>query len=143
MAKKRIPKLCIEDVNDRGNLLYLSLLEYRKVQYLCIIDNISEDEIGAYILDYAEQEQIPVADFLSIVTKWFYSKSESSPLSVEIAKLGLTNAVAPMFRTFESSYVVRIVGKAFSFRNTTATKVKRRRVIPLQEGIPITLKKKA
>lgn len=141
MAKKRIPELKIETVNERGNLLYLALLEYRREQYLCVIDNITPTEIGAYVLDYADQEDIPVQEFLSIVTKWFYHRSEVCPLSVEVAKQGLTQVLAPIFRTFDTTYVARIIGKAFVFDGINKTKVRRRRVIPIPEGVAIKLKK--
>lgn len=141
MAKKRIPELKIELVNDRGNLLYLALLEYKRENYLCIIDNITSSEIGAYVLDYAEQEDIPLAEFLSIVTKWFYGKSEAHPLSVELARQGLTGRVGAIFKTFDTTYVARIVGNAFTYDAMNKSKVRRRRVVPVPEGVAIRLKK--
>jgi hypothetical protein len=141
VAKKKIPELKVEYIKDRGNLLYLALLEYKREIYLCIIDNMSPDEIGAYVLDYAEQENIPIREFLSAVTLWFYKSSEKHPLSVELARLGLTEALAPIYKIFDTTYVSRIVGNAFSYEGLSKSKVKRRRVIPIPEGIPIKLKK--
>jgi len=141
MTKKKIPLLKIELLHEKCNLKYLSLLEYKRETYLCIIDNIMPDEIGAYVLDYAEQENIPIYDFLSIVTRWFYGKSEERPLSVEIANHGLTSQLAPLYRTFDASYVTRIVGNAFSYKGMNKSKVKRRRIISIPEGIEITFKK--
>jgi hypothetical protein len=141
MTKKRIPALKLELVNERGNLIYLSLLEYKREQYLCIIDNMTSSEIGAYVLDYAEQEDIPLQEFLSLVTKWFYGKSESRPLSVEIANYGLTERLTPIFRTFDTTYVTRIVGNAFAYNAMQKSKVRRRRVIPIPEGIEIKLRR--
>jgi hypothetical protein len=143
MAKKRIPALKVELINERGNLLYLSLLEYKRENYLCIVDNITPSEIGAYVLDYADQENIPLQEFLSIVTRWFYGKSESRPLSVEIAQHGLTSQLAPLYRSFDTTYVTRIVGNAFSYDGMQKTKVRRRRVVAIPEGIAIKLKKPA
>lgn len=141
MAKKRIPELKIELVNDRGNLLYMSLLEYKRENYLCIIDNITPTEIGAYVLDYAEQEEVPVQEFLSVVTHWFYSKSDNHPLSVEVARQGLTERLAPIYRTFDTTYVARIVGHAFTYDGMNKSKVRRRRVVPIPEGVEIKFKK--
>lgn len=141
MTKKRIPELKIEKINDQANLAYLALLEYKRENYLCVVDNISPTEIGAYVLDYAEQENIPVQDFLSIATRWFYSKSQDHPLSVEISKHGLTEILAPIYRTFDVHYVSRIVGNAFTFEAMNKTKVKRRRVIAMPSGIAIQFKK--
>ncbi len=141
MAKKKIPELKIEIINGRGAMLYLTLLEYKRENYLCIIDKISPMEIDAYVLDYVEQENIPLNEFLSIVTKWFYESSERHPLSVEIARLGLTEQLSCLYRTFDTTYVARIVGKAFFYEGLHKSKVRRRRVVPIQEGIPIRLKK--
>lgn len=141
MTKKRIPALKLELVQERANCLYLSLLEYKREQYLCIIDNMTSSEIGAYVLDYAEQEDIPLQEFLSLVTKWFYGKSESRPLSVEIANYGLTERLTPIFRTFDTTYVTRIVGNAFAYKEMQKSKVRRRRVIPIPEGIEIKLRR--
>lgn len=141
MAKKKIPELKIELVNDQANLLFLSLLEYKRETYLCIIDNITPTEIGAYVLDYAEQEGIPVGQLLSRVIEWFYARSEKHPLSVEISRLGLTEKMAPIYKTFDATYVSRIVGQSFSYDSMLKSKVKRRRVIPIPEGIAIKLKK--
>ena len=143
MAKKRIPALKVELINERGNLLYLSLLEYKRENYLCVIDNITPTEIGAFVLDYAEQENIPLQEFLSIVTKWFYGRSEQRPLSVEIAQHGLTSQLAPLYRTFDTTYVTRIVGNAFSYEGMQKAKVRRRRVVPIPEGVEVRLKRLA
>jgi hypothetical protein len=143
MAKNRIPALKVEANGGTGPMFYLSLLEYKRENYLCIIDNMMPSEIGAYVLDYADQENIPLQEFLSIVTKWFYSKSESRPLSVEIANYGLTEQLAPLYRTFDSTYVTRIVGNAFTYDGMNKSKVRRRRVVPIPEGIAIKLKKPA
>ena len=141
MAKKKVPELKVELVRDRGNLLFLALLEYKREEYLCVIDNITPNEIGAYVLDYAEQENIPLSEFMSAVTRWFYRSSDKHPLSVELAQQGLTEALAPIYKTFDTTYVARIIGNAFSYESMSKNKVRRRRVIPIPEGIPIKLKK--
>lgn len=139
--KKRIPELKIECVNGTGHLLYLSLIEYKREDYLCIVDNIRSSEIDAYVLDYADQEKIDVKNFLQVATQWFYSKSDVHPLSVEFARHGLTQWTAPIYRTFDSTYVSRIVGHGFTYDVMSKSKVRRRRVVPLPEGIEIVLKK--
>ena len=140
MAKKKIPALHIEQVADRGNLLYLSLLEFRRQTYLCVIDNLGQEEITAYVLDLAEPAGVDLPAFLSFTTHWFYGRSDILPLSVALAQAGLTEAVAPLFRSFDTAYVSRIIGQTFVFNALKKAKVRRRRVIPLQEGIEIRFK---
>ena len=141
MAKKKAPELKLEHVQGKINHHFLCLLEYRRENFLCIIDNLTPEIVGAYVLDYAEQEGIMVDRLLSLATEWFYSKSDDHPLSVEIAKLGLTDQLAPIYRTFDSTYVSRVVGHSFSYEGMLKNKVRRRRVIPIPEGIAIKLKR--
>jgi hypothetical protein len=100
VAKKRIPELKIETINDRGNFIYLALIEYKREEYLCVIDSVKPNEIGAYVLDYAEQENIDLAQFFQLTTLWFYSKSDMHPLSVEFAKKGLYSHIVRMINIY-------------------------------------------
>lgn len=141
MSKKKMPELSIERINQKANLMFISLLEYRKMEYLCVIDNISPTEIGAYVLDYAEQEQIPLNQFLSVAIEWFYAKSDNHPLSVEVARRGLTRALAPIYKVFDISGVTRVIGQDFSYGHNTKTKVKRRRVSVIPECVEIRFRR--
>lgn len=140
MTKKRIPPLEFEIVQERSNLLYLSVIEYKRSNYLSIIDNVTPDEITAFVLDYVQQEGISIRDFLSMANLWYYKSSSKYPLSVELAKHGFTERIAPMVKTFDISYVSRVVGYPFSY-NLIAKKVKRRRVAVVPECVEIKLKK--
>lgn len=141
MAKKKIPELKIELINERANYLYMSLIEYKREKYLCVINSVKPDEIGAYVLDYAEQESIDIQKFFYFTTRWFYGKSDKHPLSVELSKHGLTEWSSPIFKTFDTAYVSRIVGHAFTYKGLDKTKVRRRRIVPIPEGIEIRFKK--
>ena len=143
MAKKRVPDLKLEHIEGLGNVLFLSLVEYKREQYLCVVDSIKPAELSVYVLDYAEQQDIDLKKFLSFTTHWFYSNSENFPLSIQLARSGLTEWASPMFRTFDTTYVSRIIGQAFYITPIQKTKVKRRRVIPIPEGIEIKFKKSA
>lgn len=143
MAKKRVPELKVELIDSSANLHFMALLEYKREVYLCIIDNVTPTEIGAYVLDYTEQENVPLKEFLSVVVSWFYSKSDAHPLSVELAKRGLTERLAPLYRTFDATYVSRIVGNAFHYSAMNKSKVRRRRVVPVPAGVEVRLKKPA
>jgi hypothetical protein len=141
LTKKKQPELKVEQVSSGANLHFMALVEYKRETYLAIIDNVTPTEIGAYVLDYAEQENVPVPEFLRIVMHWFYSKSDAHPLSVELARQGLTAQVAPIYRSFDTTYVSRIIGQAFIYEAMSKTKVRRRRVVPIPAGVEIRLKK--
>jgi hypothetical protein len=141
MSKKKMPDLQVEEVNDRVNCMFLSLLEYKRETFLCIIDNVSPTKVGAYVLDYADQEGVKMPDLLSLVIPWFYGRSEDHPLSVELSRHGLATTFSPLYRSFDSSYVSRIVGQAFSYDTTSQSKIRRRRVTPPSEVPAVSLKK--
>lgn len=121
--------------------MYLSLIEYKRDTYLCIIDEVTDESISAFILDYAEQENIKISNFLSFVTHWFYSNSDNYPLSTELAKSGMADQISPIYKTFDIAYVTRIIGNPFSFVKKVKTKVKRRRVAAIPDYIEIVFKK--
>lgn len=143
MAKKKIPPLIIEHFMDTSNLCFVSLIEYKREQYLGIIDNITDTELNAFILSHAKPEIISKEDFIKFAIRWFYKSSGKYPLSFEFAKLGLSNRMQPLYKTFDLGYVSRVVGKPFIFDNLNAgTKIKRRRVVQVPEYVEITFKKK-
>lgn len=141
MSKKNAPPLVLEEIQDRANYLYLTLIEYKKEKYLTIIDNISGSDISAFVLDYADAENIDLAWFLSIANIWYYKSSEKYPLSFEFAKLGVKNKITPILRTFNIDYVSRMIGKIFVFDIDSKPKIKRKRVNLIPSSVEIKLKK--
>lgn len=143
MAKKRIPSLIVEFASDSGNLYYLSVIEYRRQNYLCIIDNISSEEIGAYVLDFAPQEKIDLKQLMTVITYWFYRGSYSYPLSFEFSRLGITPAANRIYKTFELAHVTRLIGHDFRYDFESPPKIRRRRVSLIPAGTEIRLKRSA
>ena len=144
MTKKKIPPLIIEHFADTSNLCFISLIEYKRENYLSVIDNITDTELNAFILSHAKPEVIEAEDFLRFAVRWFYKSSGKYPLSFEFARLGLSNKIQPLYKTFDLGYVSRVVGKPFIFDNLNAsTKIKRRRVVQVPEYVEIKFKKTA
>lgn len=143
MAKRKIPSLIVERAEDQGNYFYLSVLEYRRQNYLVIVDNITEEEVGAYVLDYAQQEGLDMQQLMSVITHWFYGASERYPLSFEFSRLGIASRTTKIYKTFELAHVTRLIGKDFTYDLNSAPKVKRRRVNKIPAGIEIKLRRSA
>lgn len=106
-----------------------------------VIDNISEEEVGAYVLDFAQQERLDVRQLLSIVTQWFYRGSEQYPLSFEFSRLGITPMTNRIYKTFELTHVTRLIGNNFNYALEAAPKIRRRRVNLIPAGTEIRLKR--
>lgn len=107
MAKT--PPLVFEELQDQSNLTYLALIEYKKVKYLTVIENIVDEEIQAYVLDNLAAEGIQQDWFLSIATRWFYSASDRYPLSFEFVKMGHGDIVRKVLKTFNVNSTLSLI----------------------------------
>ena len=138
MAKT--PPLIFEGLEAPENYLFLTLIEYKKVRYLTIVENMVDNEIQAYVLDNLAAEQIDHEWFLSIATRWFYAASDRYPLSFEFAKLGHSHVIKKVLKTFNVNSTSRVIGKLFTYPINSKPKVKKRKIIPLPEAIEIKFK---
>lgn len=132
--------IILEELQDHKNILFLTLIEYKKVKYLTIIENIIDDEIKAYVLDSLSAEGIDQDWFLNIAIKWFYAASHRYPLSFEFAKIGKGDVVKKTLKTFNINSTSRIIGKIFKYDTNSKPKIKRRKVIYLPEVHDIKFK---
>ena len=139
--KKKIPPLEVETIQNQANLYLLSLIEYRRVEYTCIIDNVTPTDVRVFVVDTLHPDALTYNEIISEAIYWFYDTSERQQFSMHLAARGLHQSASPLYRTFDLNGVSRVVGKAFSFPELAKNKVKKRRVLPIQEGIEIKLKK--
>ncbi len=141
MAKKKVPNLIVEFASDSGNMFFLTVLEYRRQNYLAIIDNVTSEEVGAYVLDYAQQERLDLRQLMSVITLWFYRGSGKYPLSFEFSRLGMSPMTNRIYKTFELPHVTRLIGNDFRFDLETPPKIRRRRVSLIPAGTEVRLKR--
>lgn len=138
MAKP--PPLVFEHLQDELNMTFLTLIEYKKVKYLTIVENVIDEEIHAYVLDQLEAEGVDQQWFMSVATKWFYSASERYPLSFEFTKHGQGDVVKKALKTFNMNSASRVIGKLFVYNMQGKPKVRRRKVQPLPAMLEVKLK---
>jgi hypothetical protein len=138
---KSSPPLVIETVEDQSNYFYMTMIEYKRTQFLTIINDVTDEEIYAYSLDHAKAENIDLRWFLGVANRWYYANSEEHPLSFEFSKMGKQKAASPILKTFNIDYVSRLVGRIFIYNIGSKPKVKRRRVQLIPETVEIRLKK--
>lgn len=141
MSKVKIPPLIIERIADDTNLGFLSVIEFRRTEYFGIIDNITHTHVKAYTFENIRPDAISVNEFISTIIRWYYSESYYKPLSVSLSRLGLTSITAPLYKNFELNGVSRIVGNPFMYSQFNEAQTKKKKIVPIPEGIPITLRK--
>lgn len=135
--KRRIPTLIIEQVADEGTLHLLSLLEHRRDRYLVIVDNIDEERVTAYVLDYAQQEGVDLEAFVHLARAWLQRSNGQYPLSFELSRLGLTTSMRRIYKTFDVAHVTRLIGRPFAYDLTTPVRVRRRRAARVPAGVEV------
>lgn len=139
MAKA--PPLVFENLEDPQNLQFLTLIEYKRIRYLTVIENVVDDEIQAYALDQLSAEGIDQDWFMSVSTIWFYGASDRYPLSFEFAKMGKADVVKKVLKTFNMNSTSRVIGKLFTYPINSKPKVKRRKVTFVDELPSISFRK--
>ena len=138
MAKT--PPIVFEDLADSSNLIFLTLIEFKKVRYLTVIENVVDDEIQAYVLDTLNAEGIDQEWFMSVAIRWFYASSHRYPLSFEFAKLGKGDVVKKALKIFNINSTSRVIGKLFTYQLNAKPKVRRRKVITMPETFEVKFK---
>lgn len=141
MSKRKIPNLIVEFASDQGNYFYLAVLSYRRENYLVIVDNITSEGVGAYVLDFAQQEGLNLKQLISVITVWFYRGSHHYPLSFEFSRLGMAQHTNRIYKNFELAHVTRLIGNDFRYDLLTPPKVRRRRVNLIPAGVEIKLRR--
>ena len=129
----KIPPLVFEHVEEELNYVFLTLIEYKRVKYLTIVENLIDDEIHAYSLDNLTAEGIDYNWFMGVAIRWFYSASDRYPLSFEFTKIGQGDIVKKVLKTFNINSASRIIGKLFVYNTQVKPKIRRRKIQPLVE----------
>lgn len=110
---------------DYNGYPFVTLIKYRQMTYLTIVDNINSETITAYVLDMCGAEGVNELEFIDIARTWFEHKSR--PLSIEIGKLGLSDTYSCILRTFSLDFVSRVIGPVHNFPLNVVKYVRRRR----------------
>lgn len=140
--KTKAPPLIIEKFQELSNLHLLSVIEHVSEEFTCIIDDITNTEVKAIVLDNKiYQQEISTNEIISQAIQWFYENSESYQFSTYLAKKQISHLITPLYKSFKIGNITRIVGVPFKYTEMTKSKIKRKRVNPIYEGIEIHLKR--
>ena len=137
MTKKHTHELQAEQT-ELEHLNFLSLVEYKGEEFLCVIDNVGHDTVGVYTLDEIEKYGVNKKKLLEILHNWFFNRSHAIPISIEFNRLGISVKMNNLYKILEKTYITRIVGRTFNFASEEA-KIKRRKVMFAQETQAIEL----
>lgn len=145
MIKKRIrgnpiPLIVEKHPSEYKGYPFITLIQYKDQDFLVIIDNYDDKNIDAYVLDLCKPAEVNEEHLIEIVHAWWEERRENFPVSFEFSRLGITNHVSRIYRSFHIEYVTRVIGPLPFFEMGDAIKIKRRKKKPIPNGMEVHMK---
>jgi hypothetical protein len=131
-TRKQKNSLLIES-HPRGYKGYpfITLIQYQDQTLLAIVDNMDDEKIMAYVLDFCGPEGVDEQQMITIAINWFQNHRDQYPISIEFAKHNMLGETSKLFRILNINYVTRYIGPANVFTINQCQTVKRRKRKPL------------
>ena len=117
---------------------FITLLQYQDKHLLSIVDNIDKKTVKSFILDLCGPEQVNEELLINIADDWYEHRRDKFPLSFEFSRLGVSEEMNKIYRTFNIEYITRVIGPLPKFEMAEIRSVKRRR----KKSIPIGMEVK-
>lgn len=133
---KKYPLIIEEHPAEYTGYPFITLISYIDNDILAIIDDSTDKQIKAYILDYCSNENIEEIEIIKIAENWFNNGS-TCPISIEFAKHDISEYTKKIFKTLSLNYVKRIIGPVFCFDLNKHKKIKRKKCKPISKDIDI------
>jgi len=141
-TKKRVrgnplPLIVENHPDDYEGYPFITLIMYRDQHLLGIIDNTTDKMIKAYILDFCGPAAVNEQEIIEIANKWYTTAKDRYPLSFEFSKLGMSDMVKGIYRSYAVGFVTRIIGPLPRFEMNEVKSIKRRRRKPISVNMEI------
>lgn len=123
---KQLTPLIVEPHPDNYNgYPFITLIQYYQEHILCIVDNVSDKMIKAFVLDHCSNVGIDEEHVIAIASEWFNKNKDKHPLSIEFSIRGIS--LSPIYRSFNIEYVTRVIGPMSQYDMGDNVKIRRRR----------------
>ena len=120
---------------------FITLIRYNDVSHLTIIENTDKKFINCYVLDLCKTVEIKEELIIETAQHWHENNSSDYPISIEFSKLGMTDIVSKIQRSFSIDFVTRVIGPLPQFNMKGKVKVRKRKRKPLPDGVKIVQKR--
>jgi len=128
--------LIVEDhPKDYNGYEFITLIKYNDQNFLTIVDNIINDQIVAYVLDFCQNVNIDETHLINIANHWYENHKDDYPISIEFFKQDVAKDMSKIIRCFSTDYVARVIGPIYKYNMTGPIKVKRRKRKPIPDNI--------
>jgi hypothetical protein len=119
---------------------FITLIEFKGEPFVTIIDNYHGKSIKTLVLDYCNAENVDEEMIITIAEQWYTHSSSKYPVSFEFSKRDLTSQISPIYRTFNTEFISRVIGPVPVFNMDKVSKVQRRKRKIISPNIEIVKK---
>ena len=135
--KKVVPLIVEPHPVDYNGFPFITLIQYRRLPMLVIVDNADDDVIKAFVLDWCGPEGIDEELLFEVATHWYNNNRFRFPISVEFSRRGLTSDTSKIYRALTTEFVSRVIGPVPKYPMTLVKSIKRRRRKSIPFGVEI------
>lgn len=135
--KKTAPLIVEPHPVDYTGFPFITLIQYRKLPMLAIVDNADDSTLRVFVLDLCGPEGIKEEDIIAVASDWYDNNRSNYPISIEFSRKGIVSSTSKIYRALNIEFVSRVIGPVPKYPMTEVKSIKRRRRKPLPVGVEI------
>ncbi len=135
--KKTAPLIVEPHPVDYTGFPFITLIQYRKLPMLAIVDNADDSVLRVFVLDLCGPEGIKEEDIIAVASDWYDNNRSNYPISIEFSRKGIVSSTSKIYRALNIEFVSRVIGPVPKYPMTEVKSIKRRRRKPLPVGVEI------
>lgn len=123
--------------DDYDGYPFVTLIQYREKHFLTVVDNATDNEIGAFVLDMCSPEGLNEEIIITVIADWYESNKSRYPLSVEFSKRGIAQELSRIYQIYNIDFVTRVIGPLPRFNMTETKTIRRRKKKQIPRGVEL------
>ena len=132
-----VPLIVEPHPEDYEGYEFITLLQHRDKHILTIVDNATDKQVNAFVLDMCSPEGIDEESLILVVANWYEHHANNYPISIEFSKLGIAGYMSRILRSYNIDFITRVIGPLPRFNMTDAVSVRRRRKKAIPAGVEV------
>ena len=137
---KKFPLILENYPEDYNGYPFITLIMYGDDDYLTIIDNYSQTQINAYVIDLCSPENVNEELLVNTAKEWYFSEQKNVPISVIFSKNDMLSEMRRIHKSFNINYVKRIIGPLPKYNMDLIKKTKRKKRKVSDVNVPVNYK---
>lgn len=116
---------------------FLTFVQFRTQHVLAVIDNVHDNQIQCYVLDFCGPEGVDEVAFVEAVDNWYHNERDLYPLSISLSRQNLETNFNKIHRTYNLEFITRVVGPLYTFPIDEVKVTRRRKRKPIPPSIKV------